>query len=153
MAYTSKRLDHALKVLKSRGRDVTTDPDAFVGSDGVLRIPVDSQPRIVEEIYALAAMPGPLKCPKCSGCNLQVRAIVTELASDKKQRPVRVARWLPVKQLPDGQFTGEMPQRWHENSNILCLGCGLETKASEFGLLLEVELHQDDPRMLGLQME
>jgi len=142
LAYTSKRLDHALKVLKSRGRDVPTDPGAFVSPDGVLRIPVDGQPRTVEEIYALAAMPAPLKCPKCSGCNLQVRAIVTELASDKKQRPARVGRWLPVKQLPEGQFMGEVPQRWDEESEMRCLSCGLEAKASEFGLLLEVQLHQ-----------
>jgi len=153
VASTSKRLDHALKVLKSRGREVATNPGALVGPDGILRIPIDGRPRTVEEIYALAAMPGPLKCPKCSGSNLQVRAIVTELAPDRKNWPGLVSKWLPVKQLPDGQFTGEMPQRWHENSNMLCLRCGLETKASEFGLLLEVELNQDDPRMLGRQMD
>ena len=153
MASTSKRLDHALKVLKSRGREVATYPGAFVGPDGILRIPIDGQPRTVEEIYALAAMPWPLKCPKCSGSNFQVRAIVTELAHDRKNWPVLISTWVPVRQLPDGQFTGEMPQRWHENSNMRCLGCGLETEASEFGLLLEVELNQDDPRMLGLQME
>jgi hypothetical protein len=67
------------------------NPGTFVGSDGLLRIPVDGQPWTAEEMYAISTAPAPLKCPNCSSSKLEVQAAVTEFTPEGKNVPVSVA--------------------------------------------------------------